>query len=385
MTEQTLEEIALRGHSVWAEVDLAALRHNVKVLRSLAPDSEFMGVVKSYAYGHGNPTCAQTMVDAGADRLGVARVAEGIHLRESGIKVPIHVFSEPPVEAIGSILDHGLTATVYTLRFAEALSEAAQARDVVVPVHVKIDTGMHRVGLPADEVSVAAASLSKLAGLEIEGAWSHMAVADRPDDPFNRKQLDLFQRVTQALESAGLRIRYQHIANSAATMSDPASHLDIVRCGIATYGLWPGDELAGSADLRPVMRVRARVNMAKLVRAGEGVSYGLTYRMPADARLITIGAGYADGYDRRLSGEADVIVNGERFRVSGTICMDQFMVDVGDRAVDVGTVVTLLGSDGDETITAEELARKLGTINYEVTARLPSRVPRIFIGGDREK
>lgn len=210
-----------------------------------------------------------------------------------------------------------------------------------------------------------------------------MAVADRPDDPFNRLQLDTFESVIQELESSGIRVRFRHIANSAATMALPGSHLDIVRCGIASYGLWPGDDLVGTADLRPVMRLRARVNMTKRVAAGEGVSYGLTYRMPADARLITVGAGYADGYDRRLSGEADIILNGERFRVSGTICMDQFMVDVGDLSTEVGAVVTLLGADGDECITAEELARKLGTINYEVTSRLPSRVPRIFVEGDR--
>lgn len=379
----SIEEIAQRGHSVWAEIDLDALRHNVSVLRSLAPTSEFMGVVKSYAYGHGNPRCAHAIVDAGAARLGVARVAEGIHLRESGIGVPIHVFSEPPPEAIPSILDHDLTPTVYTLPWAQALSKEADARSVTVPVHLKIDTGMHRVGLPADEVASAAGSLRRLPGLDIEGAWSHMAVADRPDDPFNRLQLDTFESVIQELESSGIRVRFRHIANSAATMALPGSHLDIVRCGIASYGLWPGDDLVGTADLRPVMRLRARVNMTKRVAAGEGVSYGLTYRMPADARLITVGAGYADGYDRRLSGEADIILNGERFRVSGTICMDQFMVDVGDLSTEVGAVVTLLGADGDECITAEELARKLGTINYEVTSRLPSRVPRIFVEGDR--
>jgi alanine racemase len=374
------EEVRRRGHPVWAEVDLAALRHNVATLREIAGSAEFMGVVKGYAYGHGNPVCAQTMLDAGATRLGVARVAEALHLRDAGITAPIHVFSEPPYEAAAAVVEADLVGAVYTQAFATALSDAAVAADREVPVHVKIDTGMHRVGVPAEQVLDAVAAIRRLPNLIIEGAWSHLAVADVPGHPFTRKQLDLFDDVVGKIERTGIDLRYKHIANSAATLSLPESHKDIVRVGVANYGLWPGKELRGAADLRPVLSLRARVNMVKSVGAGEGVSYGLDYELPESGRVITVPCGYADGYDRGLSGRGTVLVGGRRFKVSGAVCMDQFMVDVGDAQVSTGDVATLLGSDGDGTISAEDIADELGTINYEVTSRIPSRVPRIYRG-----
>jgi alanine racemase len=374
------EEVRRRGHPVWAEVDLAALRHNVGVLKELAAPAELMGVVKGYAYGHGNPVCAETMLEAGATRLGVARVAEALHLRDAGITAPIHVFSEPPYEAAPAVVEADLVNGVYTQAFATALSEAAVAAGKTVPVHVKIDTGMHRVGVPAEEVLDAVGRIRQLPNLVIEGAWSHLAVADVPGHPFTRKQLDLFEDVVGKIELSGIELRYKHIANSAATLSMPDSHKDIVRVGVACYGLWPGKELRGSADLRPVLSLKARINMVKSVQAGEGISYGLDYKLPEKGSVITVPCGYADGYDRGLSGRGAVLVGGRRFNVSGAVCMDQFMVDVGDASVQAGEVATLLGSDGDESISAEEIADQVGTINYEVTARIPSRVPRIYRG-----
>lgn len=376
----TRQEIEERGHPVWAEVDLDAIRHNVGVLRRMASSSEVMGVVKGYAYGHGNPESARAMVDAGATRIGVARVAEAIHLREAGLQVPIHVFTEPPPSAAPVMVSLRLTAAVYTPAFATALSEAAVAADVRVPVHVKLDTGMHRVGVPADHAVDAVAEMARLPGLRIEGAWSHLAVADVPDHPFTRKQLDLFRELTDRVERSGVRLRYRHMANSAATMSLADARLDLVRCGVACYGLWPGEALADTADLRPALSLKARVNLVKTVPAGDALSYGLEYTVPRRTRVMTVPAGYADGYDRRLSGRADVLVRGRRHGVSGTVCMDQFMVDVGEDAVDAGEVVTLIGRDGEAAVTAEELAAIIGTINYEVTTRIPSRVPRVFLG-----
>jgi alanine racemase len=249
-------------------------------------------------------------------------------------------------------------------------------------VHVKLDTGMHRVGLLADDVPDAVRVLKSLPGIEIEGAWSHLAVADVPDHPFTRKQLDLFSDLIGQVERAGVGLRYRHIANSAATLSLPESHLDLVRCGVAAYGLWPGAALENSADLRPALALRARVGMVKLVPPGDSLSYGLTYELDKASRIVTIPAGYADGYDRRLSGNGEVLIAGKRYRVSGAVCMDQFMVDVGRDGVDVGAIATLLGTDGDERISAEELALLIGTINYEVTTRIPSRVPRIYLGNE---
>jgi alanine racemase len=311
--------------------------------------------------------------------LGVARVAEALHLREAGITAPIHVFTEPPPQGAAAVVDHDLTPTVYTTEFAGALSAAAAAAGKDVAVHVKLDTGMHRVGLLADDVPAAVQRIADLPGITVEGAWSHLAVADVPDHPFTRKQLDLFTDLLTRIEGAGIRLRYRHIANSAATISVPDSHFDLVRCGVAAFGLWPGPALSGSADLRPALALRARVNLTKDLPAGESLSYGLSYEVRRDGRVVTIPAGYADGYDRRLSGRADLLIQGERHRVSGTVCMDQFMVDVGDANIEIGSVATLIGADGDDRITAEELAGHIGTINYEVTTRIPSRVPRVFL------
>jgi alanine racemase len=381
VAELSRQEMVARGHPVWAEIDLDALRHNVRTLAALAPGAELMGVVKGYAYGHGNPVCAREILAAGARRLGVARVAEALHLREAGIAAPIHVFTEPPPQAAPAIVEHDLVATVYTQAFAQALEEAAARVGRRIPVHVKVDTGMHRVGLMVDDVPGAVAVLRALRHLEIEGVWSHLAVADVPDHPFTDKQLELFAAVLDELARAGVEPRYRHIANSAALIARPDSHLDLVRPGAALYGLSPGPALAGAADLRPVMALKARVNMVKKVPAGERLSYGLAYELSQEAFVVTVPAGYADGYDRRLSGRADVLLRGSRYKVSGAVCMDQFMVDLGPDPAEVGDVVTLLGADGDERITADELAELIGTINYEVTARVPSRVPRLYVSG----
>jgi alanine racemase len=373
------DELSTRGHPVWAEIDLGALRHNVRLLDRTIGDAELMGVVKGYAYGHGNPACAAAMLEAGATRIGVARVAEALHLRDAGIEAPIHVFTEPPYDAVAAIVERRLTAAVYTLGFARALSAAAG--NTRVPVHVKFDTGMHRVGLSPDQVIDTLTEIQRLPGLEVEGVWSHLAVADVPDHPFTRKQLDLFGELVARAEQLGIDLRYRHIANSAAAMTLPESHLDLVRCGIACYGLPPGPGIAGVEELKPVLSLKARINMVKQVAAGEGISYGLTYELPREGRVVTVPAGYADGYDRRLSGRADVLIGGRRFRVSGTVCMDQFMIDIGDADIETGESVTLIGRDGDAVVSAEELAEHIGTINYEVTARIPSRVPRIYVDG----
>jgi alanine racemase len=383
MTLASQDEILERGHSVWAEIDLAAVRHNLSVLDAATPAAEVMGVVKGYAYGHGNPQVARAMLEAGATRLGVARVAEGIHLREAGITAPVHVLSEATPQSAAKIVEHELIAAVYTIPFAQALSESATRQNKETTVHLKIDTGMHRAGVPADLVAETVEAIAKLPDLRIEGLWSHFAVADVPDHPYTRKQLDLFIELAEKVERSGIEIPIKHVANSAAALGFPDSHLDMVRCGIASYGLWPSPAMEGIADLHPVLSLRARVSMVKEVAAGAALSYGLNYELARAARVVTVAAGYADGYDRRLSGISDILVSGRRFKVSGTITMDQFMVDVGDAAVEIGDIVTLIGADGGERISAEELADQIGTINYEVTTRIPSRVPRIFVDEDR--
>lgn len=380
MSHFSFDDIFGRGHTVWAEIDLDALRHNIRTLDRLSPGAEVMGVVKGYAYGHGNPECARTVLEAGATRLGVARVAEALHLREAGISAPIHVFSEPPVEAAEVFGRHDLIATIYTRRFARALDAAGSSAGKRVVAHLKLDTGMHRVGVQPDDVADVAREIRSMKNVDLEGAWSHFAVADVPEHPFTGQQLALFNELCERLSSEGLDLRVRHMANSAATVSLPESHFDLVRCGIAAYGLLPGPELPQGSSLRPVMTLKARASLVKEVAAGEGVSYGLRYQTKERTHVVTLGAGYADGYDRRLSGRAPILLGGKRYAVSGTVCMDQVMVDVGDAEAEAGAVATLLGADGDERVTAEELAELIGTINYEVTTRIPSRVPRIFKG-----
>ncbi len=379
MTGLSRAEVEERGHGVWAEIDLDAIRHNIAELRARAPKSEVMGVVKGYAYGHGNPAAARAMLEAGATRLGTARVAEALHLRDAGITAPIHVFTEPPPRSANTMLTYDLTPTVYSEEFAESLSQEAVARGRRIAVHVKVDSGMHRVGIMASDLQDAMMALKSLDGIAIEGAWSHFAVADIPGHSFTRRQFDLFNELVIEIEKAIGPLRYKHIANSAATLSMPESHLDIVRPGLAAYGLFPGPRLTHSPDLRPALSLRARINASKVVPAGERLSYGLRYELERDSRVVTVPAGYADGYDRGLSGTADVLIGGKRHRVSGTVCMDQFLVDVGGDPVDIGAVATLIGSDGAERITAEELGGKIGTINYEITTRIASRVPRVYL------
>ena len=379
MTPYTKAEIEARGHPVWAEVSLPAIRHNVALLRARAPNAEVMGVVKGYAYGHGNPTSARAMLEAGATRLGVARVAEALHLREAGIEAPLHVFTEPPPQAARALVEQRLTPAVYTEEFARALSQAAADTGRTVPVHLKLDTGMHRVGVLADDVPGAIRALKSLPGLVIEGAWSHLAVADVLDHPFTRKQLDLFDDLVGRIERSGVKLAYKHIANSAATLTLPEAHFNLVRCGIAAYGLWPGEALMGIADLRPALALRARVNLAKSVAAGDALSYGLSYQLERPGAVVTVAGRYAGGDDRRPSGRAAVLISAKRYRVSGLVCMDQFLVDVGSDDVQTGAVATLLGADGQDRISAEELASKIDTINYEVTTRVASRVPRLYL------
>jgi alanine racemase len=384
MTGMTEREIRERGHPIWAEVDLDAIRHNISAIGEHVSPAEVMGVVKGYAYGHGNPASARAMLEAGATRLGVARTAEALHLRDKGVEAPIHVFTEAPPQGARAMVEANLTPTVYTQEFAAALSEAATELGTEVPVHVKLDTGMHRVGLPAETVPEAIKTLRDLPNLVIEGAWSHLAVADVPDHPFTRKQLDLFIELVELIEDEGVELRFKHLANSAAALTMPEAVFDLVRCGIASYGLTPGPRLEYPVELEPALALRARIGMVKTVPAGDALSYGLRYELERTSRVITVPAGYADGYDRRLSGNADVLVGGRRFRVSGTVCMDQFMVDVGDAELEVGDVVTLIGAQDGERITAEELAELIGTINYEVTTRIPSRVPRIYLNEENE-
>ncbi len=360
-----------------AVVDLDAIRHNVRTLTPAG--SEVMAVVKANGYGHGDVETARAAVEGGATWLGVALVEEGLRLREGGIDHPVLVLTEFPPGSEKEALSAGLTPSVYTDAGLTALAEAARTTGSSVGAHVKLDTGLHRVGLDPQRVVPFVRRLTD-EGLAFEALWTHFAKADQPFDPYLARQVERFDAATQVLAAEGFRPRLRHVANSAAIMAGTAKGYELVRLGVALYGLLPGPEVAGGAGLKPALTWRSAVSMVKRVEAGEGVSYGLRYTLERASTIATIPVGYADGYPRRLSNAGQVLIRGRRYPVAGTVCMDQILADCADDPVEAGDEVVLLGGQGTDAITADEIAGRLGTINYEVVCGIGSRVPREYVG-----
>lgn len=359
------------------EVDLEAIRHNVRLLKP--PGVELLAVVKADGYGHGAAEVARAALEAGATRLGVALVEEGLGLRERGIAAPILVLSELSRGSEKEALAAGLTPSVYTDDGLGGLAEAAGAIGRPVGVHLKVDTGMHRVGRWPPQAAPAFARSIVEAGLVLEGLWTHFAVADE-DEAGTREQLRRLLEVRDALRAEGLEPACVHAANSAATIRFPQTHLDLVRPGAAIYGVDPGGGIGPRFGLRPALTWRSAVTMVKRLPVGERLSYGWRYELERDATVATVPVGYADGYRRALGNRAEVLIRGVRHAVAGTVTMDQLLVDCGDREVAVGDEVVLVGAQGDQRITAEELAAHLGTIGYEIVAAIGERVPREHVG-----
>lgn len=371
-------------YPIWAEVGLGALRHNVgEVRRLVGRDTEIMAVVKANAYGHGLARTARAFLDYGATWLGVARAGEGQELRRAGIEAPILVLGYTPPEQYGIVLENGLRQAVYDLEPARLLSEEAGRRGLAARVHIKVDTGMSRLGFWFDEgIYRRILEVSLLPHMEVEGLFTHFATADEADKSYARRQLALFNELACRLGQEGIDIPYLHAANSAAVIDLPESHFNLVRPGIMLYGFYPSQQVRRErVDLRPALSLKARVGHVKPVPAGTRVSYGCTYTTPAPTVLATVPAGYADGYSRLLSNRAAVLVHGRRAPVVGTVCMDQIIVDVGGiPGVADGDEVVLFGRQGDAVLPVEELAAIIGTINYEVICGLSARVPRVYIG-----
>lgn len=362
--------------SAWAEIDLALIEANARALRSIAAPAELCAVVKANGYGHGASPVARAALSGGASWLAVALTAEGAELRDAGITAPILVLSEPPPDEHADIVRFDLTPTVYTESGIESLARAS-ARPI--DVHLKIDTGMHRVGAPpADAVRLAKTILGQRM-LRLGGVWTHCAVADEPGNPATTLQRDRFDAVLAELAAAGIEPPLVHAANSAATIDQPGLRRDLVRCGIALYGLDPSPALEGRAPLQPAMRLVSRVSHVQVVPGGDAVSYGLRRRMARDTVVATVPIGYADGVPRRLFDVgAEVLIRGVRRQLAGVVTMDQLMVDCGDTPVERGDEVVLLGQQGDERVGAEEWAERLGTISYEIVCGISARVPRRY-------
>lgn len=359
------------------EVDLDAVRQNVRVMKP--GEAELMAVVKANGYGHGDVPVARAALDAGATWLGVALVEEGLRLREAGIDAPILLLSEFPDGSEKDVLSAGLTPTVYSAEKGRALAEAGRATGRPARAHLKVDTGMHRVGMaPEGALDLARSLLDE--GIEIEGLWTHFARSEEMSVPTTEEQLHRFRAVVADLEAAGVRPRYRHAANSGATIARPDSHLDLVRVGIAMYGISPGPDLAGRVDLRPAMSLRTRVSHVRTLPAGEAVSYGHTHRLERRSAIATVPIGYADGYLRALSNRGHVLIRGKRRPVVGNVTMDQLMVDVGDDGVEPGEEVVLFGRQSGQEIRVEEVAGWAGTIGYEIVCAVSDRVPREYRG-----
>ncbi len=361
------------------EVSLQALRDNAQAIRARASTSRIMAVVKSNAYGHGLIESARTFVASGVDTLGVALVEEGIELRKSGITIPILVFGGIFGTQTQLYIEHDLDITASSCDKLMMIQQAAEALGKRARVHLKIDTGMERIGVhyySADPLITLAQSCKNC---EIVGIFSHFATADDQHNPLYKEQLARFLAVCDAFtQKTGLR-PLRHIANSAALIRDPATHLDMVRPGIALYGVLPEPWLAQHISLKAAMRLTSRVVYFKVVRAGAGVSYNHTYTAPHDIRVVTIPIGYGDGFFRGLSNKGSVLIRGKRYPIIGNVCMDQMMVNIDRDEAFNGDEVVLLGTQGDQEISAHELAHHLNTIAYDVLTSTNLRVPRVYI------
>ena len=375
----------------WAEVDLARIRANVgHLLRVVAP-AAVCAVVKADGYGHGAVPVAQATLEGGAQWLAVALVEEGVELRRAGIEAPVLVLSQPSMAAWGDVVEYRLVPTLDTVAGAEALAErlavmaevtlppGSEPRDAGWPVHVKVDTGMHRVGASPGEVAELVAAVTGRGELSFHGLWTHLAVSET-DDGFNDLQLERLEEVRRRLEAAGQVPAMVHAANSGGALLHPSARLDMVRCGIAVYGYPPAPGVAAEVGLTPAMAIVAQVSHVSRQPAGERISYGRRYALPADGFVATVPLGYADGVPRSLSAAGgEVLIGGHRFPMAGTITMDQLMVDCGGHPVSPGDEAVLIGRQGDEEITAEDWAGLVGTISYEILCGVGPRVRRRYV------
>lgn len=372
----------------WAEIDLDAVTSNAALLAGLVSPAELCTVVKADGYGHGATEVARAALAGGATMLGVALAEEAIALREAGIAAPIIALIEPPDDAIEAVLAAEIITTLYRPEAIALAAVAAQRLGRPVPVHVKVDTGMHRVGADIADVEEVCALVDESPLLALDGLWTHLAVADDPDDPFTDLQLDRFDAVVALVVAGGKQPRLLHAANSAGAIAHPRSRYNLVRCGIASYGYAPSPRVAPllaaatgpGTSLRPVLSLKARVHLVRQLEAGERPSYGRIFALERDAAVAVVPLGYADGVTRMLSSQGgEVLIGGRRRRIAGTVTMDQIIVECDADDVRRGDEVVLIGRQGDQEITADEWAERTGTVSYEVLCGIGPRVPRIAV------
>lgn len=370
--------MTLEKSRTWAEISLENIKHNVRAIRKALPAGiSFLGVVKADAYGHGAVPAAKAIVEAGGDSLAVACISEAVMLREAGVDVPILILGLTPPEFAGKLCELGITQTVSSLEYAKALSA-----NLTKPLccHLKLDSGMNRTGFSCREDSLTdIIEAIKQPRLDFTGVYTHFAVSDEPDNEFTVIQFNKFMSTIAEIEEVwGKAFSKKHCANSGAVINFRDYALDMVRPGIMSYGMYPGTE-RGGIELRPAMSLKSRVYAIKKLLPGDSVSYGRTFTADREMMIAVVPVGYADGLNRCLSGKLDVLIRGKRCRQIGRICMDMCMVDITHLGeCRVNDIVTIIGVDGDECISADELAQKQGSINYEVTCDVAPRVPRVY-------
>ena len=377
----------------WAEIDLDKIEKNYDICRSMLRDGvQMMGVIKADGYGHGAVAYARIFSEKGCEWFAVSNIDEALQIREAGIDTPILILGFTPAEMAEVLAYNNIAQAVFNSEYAEALSAAALRQGVEVNIHIKVDTGMSRIGFLYQDSEDDAESIDaieracKLPGLYPQGIFQHFAVADCGEDGevYTRLQYDLFLDVIRRLEKRGVGFELYHCCNSAGASEYRDLQLNLSRLGIVIYGLTSSDKVVEQWGIQPVMSVKSVVAMVKTIEAGTTVSYGRTFTADKQMQIATIPIGYADGYTRRLSGNgAKMIINGEYVPIIGTICMDMCMVDVTGLDVQAGDSVTVIGKDGDKEITADEIAEKSGTINYEITCDISKRVPRVYVRGGK--
>lgn len=378
----------------WAEIDLNAVAHNVEVIRRrIGEATKLCCVIKADAYGHGAVRMAKEYQALGADWLALSNIEEALQLRRAGISLPLLVLGYTPPEAAALLAQHNVSQCVYSLDYARALSENAVKSGVSVKMHVKVDTGMSRLGFCFQDLNRDAAAEAEIAeacalpGLISEGIFTHFAVADGGVEGavFTMRQFGCFKELLEGLTRRGIHFSVRHAANSGAVLDYPMSHLDMVRAGVILYGLEPSDAVQHPDDLQPAMRLRTVISHIKEIPEGADVSYGRTYTTSRRTRIATVPIGYADGYSRHFSNRGEMLVHGVRCPILGKVCMDQCMLDISEvPEARVGDTVTVFGREGDAQITLGELAELLDTIHYEIICGISKRVTRVYMKNGRE-
>jgi len=376
MQSQSLSSYPWQEGRVWAEIDLDALADNVRLLKSQANGAALLAVVKANAYGHGAVAVARAALAAGADRLGVICVDEGEQLRRAGITAPILVMGHTPAAEARRLVDLSLTPSVVSREVALALARVASERGIEVAVHLKVDTGLNRYGLPPSEAADLGRWLRDLAGVQVEGLFTHFASADERDKSHTLEQHRLFLSVAEQLDWVPIR----HVSNTATLLDMPDMSLEMVRPGLGIYGCYPSSQVNRSLPLRPALSLKSRVARLNSLALGESVSYGRTWRAPRPSLIGLVLCGYADGLPRALSNRGSVLVRGQRAPIVGRVCMDMCMVDLSDIPdVAVDDEVVIIGRQGEEEISADEVAELCGTIGYEILCGISARVSRLYL------